>query len=117
VAESDGAFEDVLVVAFFGDGGIGAGDVEEIAEFGEEELVVGAFGGGGILPALDEGVRAHLEASGSYGHGIERAFPDIYFTIDDAQCGGRPCIRGLRIRVADVLELLSAGASFGSRRR
>lgn len=33
-------------------------------------------------------------------------------TIDDAQCGGRPCIRGMRIRVTDVLELLSAGATF-----
>jgi len=27
-------------------------------------------------------------------------------------CGGRPCIRCLRIRVADVLHLLSAGATF-----
>ena len=34
-------------------------------------------------------------------------------TIDDAQCGGRPCIRGMRIRVRDVLELLGAGATFG----
>lgn len=33
-------------------------------------------------------------------------------TIDDAQCGGRPCIRGMRIRVTDILELISAGASF-----
>lgn len=33
-------------------------------------------------------------------------------TIDDAQCGGRPCIRGMRIRVSDVLGLLSAGATF-----
>ena len=33
-------------------------------------------------------------------------------TIDDAQCGGRPCIRGMRIRVSDVLGLLGAGASF-----
>ena len=32
-------------------------------------------------------------------------------TIDDAQCGDRPCIRGMRIRVTDILELLSAGAS------
>jgi uncharacterized protein (DUF433 family) len=32
-------------------------------------------------------------------------------TIDDAQCGGRPCIRSMRIRVTDILELLSAGAS------
>jgi uncharacterized protein (DUF433 family) len=32
-------------------------------------------------------------------------------TIDPAVCGGRPCFRGLRIRVADVLDLLAAGAS------
>jgi uncharacterized protein (DUF433 family) len=30
-------------------------------------------------------------------------------TIDPEQCGGRPCIRGLRIRVIDILELLAAG--------
>ena len=34
-------------------------------------------------------------------------------TIDDAQCGGRPCIRGMRVRVTDILELLGAGATFG----
>jgi uncharacterized protein (DUF433 family) len=32
-------------------------------------------------------------------------------TIDAGKCGGRPCIRGLRIRVTDILELLGAGAS------
>ncbi|MBZ5563067.1 MAG: DUF433 domain-containing protein [Acidobacteriia bacterium] len=30
-------------------------------------------------------------------------------TIDREQCGGRPCIRGMRIRVIDVLDLLAAG--------
>lgn len=30
-------------------------------------------------------------------------------TIDPAQCGGRPCIRGMRIRVVDVLDLLAQG--------
>ncbi len=30
-------------------------------------------------------------------------------TTDPDQCGGRPCIRGMRILVADVLELLAAG--------
>ena len=30
-------------------------------------------------------------------------------TVDVGQCGGRPCIRGMRIRVADVLELFAAG--------
>lgn len=33
-------------------------------------------------------------------------------TIEPGKCGGRPCIRGLRIRVTDVLELLAAGASY-----
>ena len=32
-------------------------------------------------------------------------------TVDPAQCGGRPCIRGMRIRVVDVLDLLAAGLS------
>lgn len=30
-------------------------------------------------------------------------------TINPDQCGGRPCIRGMRIRVIDVLELLASG--------
>ena len=33
-------------------------------------------------------------------------------TVEDGKCGGRPCIRGQRIRVSDVLELLASGASF-----
>jgi uncharacterized protein (DUF433 family) len=32
-------------------------------------------------------------------------------TINPAQCGGRPCVRGMRIRVKDVLDLLAAGVS------
>jgi uncharacterized protein (DUF433 family) len=32
-------------------------------------------------------------------------------TSDPQKFGGRPCIRGLRIRVADVLDLLAAGLS------
>ncbi len=31
-------------------------------------------------------------------------------TIEPGKCGGRPCLGGTRMRVADVLELLSAGA-------
>ena len=30
-------------------------------------------------------------------------------TFDPEQCGGRPCIRGMRIRVKDVLEMLADG--------
>ena len=32
-------------------------------------------------------------------------------TVDPEQCGGRPCIRGLRMRVIDVLQLLASGES------
>ena len=32
-------------------------------------------------------------------------------TIDPEQCGGRPCVRGMRIRVKDVLDMLAAGAT------
>jgi len=30
-------------------------------------------------------------------------------TLNSNQCGGRPCIRGMRIRVKDVLDLVAAG--------
>ena len=30
-------------------------------------------------------------------------------TLNPQQCGGRPCIRGMRIRVIDVLDLFAAG--------
>jgi uncharacterized protein (DUF433 family) len=32
-------------------------------------------------------------------------------TTDPNVCGGRPCIRGMRVRVKDVLDLLANGAS------
>ena len=38
-------------------------------------------------------------------NGLER------ITINPEQCGGRPCIRGMRIRVIDVLDLFAAGLS------
>lgn len=61
VVEGDGFFEDVGVAVVFSAGGIGAGNVEEVAELGEEELVVGALGGSGLTPALGE-------AGGEGGH-------------------------------------------------
>lgn len=40
------------------------------------------------------------------------AMSEIYrITLDPNQCSGRPCLRGLRIRVRDVLDLLAAGAT------
>jgi uncharacterized protein (DUF433 family) len=32
-----------------------------------------------------------------------------YITIEPGKCGGKPCIRGLRITVYDVLEYLASG--------
>ena len=32
-------------------------------------------------------------------------------SIDPEVCGGRPTIRGMRIRVQDIIELLASGAS------
>jgi uncharacterized protein (DUF433 family) len=32
-------------------------------------------------------------------------------TVDPQVCGGRPCIRGLRVRVKDILDMLAGGAT------
>jgi len=32
-------------------------------------------------------------------------------TVNPLQCGGRPCVRGMRIRVVDVLDLMASGRS------
>lgn len=32
-------------------------------------------------------------------------------TVQADQCGGRPCVRGMRVRVKDVLDLLASGSS------
>jgi uncharacterized protein (DUF433 family) len=32
-------------------------------------------------------------------------------TINSNLCGGRPCVRGMRIRISDVLDLLANGLS------
>jgi uncharacterized protein (DUF433 family) len=37
----------------------------------------------------------------------------LRITIEQEKLGGKPCVRGLRIRVVDILQTLSAGATFG----
>jgi uncharacterized protein (DUF433 family) len=32
-------------------------------------------------------------------------------TVDPEICGGRPCIRGMRVRVKDILDMLAGGAT------
>jgi uncharacterized protein (DUF433 family) len=44
---------------------------------------------------------------GARVHNMTQIFDRI--TVNPRQCGGRPCVRGMRIRVSDVLELLADG--------
>ncbi len=42
----------------------------------------------------------------------DRVMSELHrITTDPNQCGGRPCVRGLRVRVKDILDLLAAGTS------
>jgi len=43
----------------------------------------------------------------------EKTMPNLMdrITVNPKQCDGRPCIRGMRIRVVDVLDLFAAGLS------
>jgi uncharacterized protein (DUF433 family) len=47
----------------------------------------------------------------AYDHGMVAANGLLQrITVEPGKCGGRPCIRGKRMRVSDVLDLLAAGA-------
>ena len=46
-----------------------------------------------------------------YNRGMDMELLDR-ITIEPGQCGGKPCIRGQRMRVSDILDLLAAGAPF-----
>ena len=52
--EWDVALEDIGVLGVIIDGGLGAGYANEVAQFGKEQLVIGAFSGAGMLPAFDK---------------------------------------------------------------
>ena len=47
----DGLIEDIGVYGGIAGGGFGALDAEDVTEFGQENLVIGAFGRGGFLPS------------------------------------------------------------------
>lgn len=45
-----------------------------------------------------------------FDHHLYRRFSGR-ITVNPNQCGGRPCIRGMRIRVKDILDMLAAGVA------
>ena len=69
----------------------------------------GKFGGGGAVFDIRDWF--------SGGHGRPNPVEKLQMnhleriTASSQICGGRPCIRGLRIRVKDILDLLASGAS------
>ena len=52
-------------------------------------------------------------ATGGPDAGMEHMMTEIStrITADPQTCGGRPCIRGLRVRVKDILEMLAGGST------
>jgi len=55
--------------------------------------------------------RASVNSTFSESSGGAMADWKERITFNPKQCGGRPCIRGMRIRVTDILDLLLAGLS------
>jgi uncharacterized protein (DUF433 family) len=59
----------------------------------------------------NEQISSILPKRGTRLNDLGNAMSDLMdrITINPEQCGGRPCIRGMRIRVIDVLDLFAAG--------
>lgn len=52
------------------------------------------------------------ELAGRESGGLRRSMSQVQrITFSPDQCGGGPCIRGMRIRVKDVLDMLASGAT------
>ena len=71
----------------------------------------------GLGETIGERLWQRRAGAGPFCVGSRRVPPDhtmdwtARITTNPAQCGGRPCIRGVRIRVQDVLDLLASGLS------
>lgn len=76
------------------------------AEAGEEIVIARDNEPVVRLTAIDPAPRDYgfAEEAAPYDAGLVARI-----TTDAGVCGGRPCIRGMRIRVADVLGLLASG--------
>jgi uncharacterized protein (DUF433 family) len=64
---------------------------------------------GVVLPLGD--MRFTARVGRTYDGNMKTRPSQSRITVEPGKCGGRPCIRHMRIRVKDVLEMLAAGAS------
>jgi uncharacterized protein (DUF433 family) len=66
-----------------------------------------------VSPKLPPGLTTGYihDTLSAWNGGLENMTETYRITHDPDICGGRPCIRSLRIRVKDILDLLAAGAS------
>lgn len=88
----DAALEDVGILGVVRLGGIGPREVEEVAEFEEEELGIGALGSAGVFPAGDEGLDGGGGWLGEVGHGrreVARPCPGlaVFWGVSYARLG------------------------------
>ncbi len=60
---------------------------------------------------LPEDAKFTDHAGGTYDGFMTPTPSQSRITVEPGKCGGRPCIRHMRIRVKDVLEMLASGAS------
>ena len=57
----------------------------------------------------DASLRRYDKGAVKIGEARKKMKLDKRITFNPRQCGGRPCIRGMRIRVSDILALLAEG--------
>lgn len=77
-------------------------------EFGEETTLDYAVDHCRMLIAR-RGCLSRSAGGGAPRQGWSMAQLMERITVNPRQCGGRPCVRGMRIRVSDVLQLLASG--------
>ena len=70
----------------------------------------------GVQKSLRQSIQSVKEGAATYAaedvaKKLGLAYLSERITVNPDQCGGRPCIRGMRIRVVDVLDLLASGLS------
>jgi uncharacterized protein (DUF433 family) len=71
---------------------------------------------GGLQKSLRQSIQSVKEGAATYAaedvaKKLGLSYISERITVNPDQCGGRPCIRGMRIRVVDVLDLLASGLS------